>query len=252
MSKTTHWKNRSLLFLKILATIFGVLSLFTFGLLFFSSYSLVNSVSRSASDYKKKELAQTSYSVETNSVKPVLKKKNDENPDMQVTSISELHQHLATLEVAEEIEKDLNLTEVNSICEIICSPSYIDTAELKKNKMEYLVSFYRMQGSFAFEDPVFRSTLENLVALSKLYPRSLRNLIFEVNKAGSMSEIEKIALSAKLPSVLISELESIHQVYPEIKKRMSRVSAYSKLMRLCKQEGELTVVQRCHEAVALQ
>ncbi|MBC7420586.1 MAG: hypothetical protein H7328_07655 [Bdellovibrio sp.] len=224
--------------------------LLLFGVLFLASYFLVNSISHSTDELKENNRATISKNAEIQPVTPVPSAKRFEFPRMQIISIHELHQQIHYLEIAEEIERDLNSNTPISMCEVICKPSPMDNDELSENKMQYLSSFFKAQGRLAFEDPVFRNTLESVGILGRMYPKSLRKLILEMNEIGQMSEMKKISFSARLPFIFVSELKYMVEIFPKLKQRINQAKSYSKLMQSCEGENVSAIVQECYESAS--
>lgn len=200
-----------------IATIIGI---------FGTSYHLVDKVNKSGGDAKVTEASKT---------------------------LQALSQKLASFNDVDVIERDMTQLKVPPICNIICDQSAFDfrSAEgaARENPVLYLSDFYKQEGRRAFADPKFRLALETTRVYSDFFSPSTRQVIFELGQdmghIGQMSETEKIALSAKLPFMVLKVGTQFASRITDLQERASRASEMNQLRKSCDGGKVKDVVREC-------
>ncbi|MBS1970098.1 MAG: hypothetical protein JSU04_07305 [Bdellovibrionales bacterium] len=219
--------------------------------IFGSSYHLVNKMAEQG----KSELPKTPS--KKSQTKAPEDKTDKPGGDIKVTEASKtlqaLSQKLASFNDVDVIEQEMTKTAIPPICNIICDQSAFDfrAAEgaARENPVLYLSDFYKQEGRRAFADPKFRLALETTRVYSDFFSPSTRQTIFELGQdmghIGQMSETEKIALSAKLPFMVLKVGTQFASRITDLQERANRASEMNQLRKSCDGGKVKDVVREC-------
>lgn len=129
---------------------------------------------------------------------------------------------------------DLSGKNIPAICSTLCNASFMDKHRLREERTHYLVAYYKQQGPRALQDPAFLLTLDEIGFISRLFPRSLRDLLLEIEQLKqSPNESQKILLALKAETAALTEIASLGFDLDELKKSSQRLKSLRELSRSC-------------------
>jgi hypothetical protein len=169
------------------------------------------------------------------------------------TPLHELSQKLASFNAVDVIERDMANAPVPALCKILCDQSHFDfeaaQGPARENPVLYLHDFYQQERRPAFADPKFRLALETAIVYANMVSPSARQALFEVSQAashvGQMSEVEKWALSTKIPVMVLKEGTLLATLFGDLQTRASRVNEMTQLRESCTEAKAQDIVREC-------
>jgi hypothetical protein len=120
---------------------------------------------------------------------------------------------------------------------VLCKPSSFNGERLKLERTDYLVDFYRQLGRRSLEDPVFRLKLEEMSSLARLFPRSLREVLAQIEqiRQNQPQAPSQWALSIEFAVVMTKQIFSIANRMDSFKEEVQSFKEVRDLIQRCEQ-----------------
>ncbi|WP_373998944.1 hypothetical protein [Bdellovibrio bacteriovorus] len=179
-------------------------------------------------------------------------KNTDVNPNLrELTHIG--HNYVAELNLFDELASSVAQKNMPEICSVLCNPSYMDRERLTNERTQYLVHYYKNEGSRAFTDPIFRVKLEEVGLLSALFPVSFRNVLSQIEAAHAETTTQKLALAVQLQSAVIKEATSFSDRIETAKQDNEKLKILRELTRSCERglKSRKQVISECHSELGI-
>jgi hypothetical protein len=165
----------------------------------------------------------------------------NQEPQHQDPNLNDLlkigHNYSSEFAVFENLLGNIVQKPVPEFCSVLCKPSSFNGERLKLERTDYLVDFYRQLGRRSLEDPVFRLKLEEMSSLARLFPRSLREVLAQIEqiRQNQPQAPSQWALSIEFAVVMTKQIFSIANRMDSFKEEVQSFKEVRDLIQRCEQ-----------------
>jgi hypothetical protein len=162
----------------------------------------------------------------------------------------ELIRRLNMLKELDVLAEELLTSSGPHFCDIICDEGdFIARRENGEHPVEAILRFYRQEGSKSFEDPKFRIAFELTFPVRILVPRSLREILIELDhsrgRESPMTNLETAALAARFQFELIQRLLTMKTELPLLRHRNDQLKKVREIRNQCRNASAEELHPRC-------
>jgi hypothetical protein len=137
-------------------------------------------------------------------------------------------------------------SDLPALCQIICDASvYKKSDPFQKDRKLKFIEFFNKEQNRAFDDIKFRLHLELIRRTAVVYPRSLRDLLRQMEGFEMKSEFELMEIAARIP-IVITEYAFFIKTYKRSKLEKN-ISKIVQLYKQCTNENIIEIQTKCYE-----
>lgn len=152
---------------------------------------------------------------------------------------------LELLDAFDQILQTENFVSQKPLCDIICEKSRTPLQEKEDRALIMLKETFAKDPKKAFNDPGFRLNLLKIKLVTDLFPKAIRNLLFEVESTKSMTETEKYIFVAKAELAIFQFIANIKIHEKENQTQNLALTELGKLQKQCSPKTKDFVSNSC-------
>lgn len=191
-------------------------------------------------------MATENQTSDVNNVKPPDRSTEKVNTDKRDKFIQQLHLQTKL----DDLDEKLSESSAPHFCEILCDESEFKR-EPSEHPVEALLRDYEQEGARSFDDPKFRMIFESTFPVCRLFSRSTRELLFEIDqfqsRQGAITASETFMFAARFQIELIRYIWSIKAELPRLQQRNDEMKKVRALQNECNHAPAAELHQRCLE-----
>ncbi|MGE5085037.1 MAG: hypothetical protein ACM3MG_01970 [Bacillota bacterium] len=152
--------------------------------------------------------------------------------------------YLSELSTFDSLHQTLEHKQMPPVCSTLCNPVVINQGQLITERTPYLESYYKVNGTNSFKDPLFRFKLEQMSAVSKAIPTDLREVFTDILEENPKQS--KLQLALRLEAAILTALPSLPQHYETFREESNRLTLVRAWMKACRVGGNAKKIsQEC-------
>lgn len=135
------------------------------------------------------------------------------------------------------------------LCSTLCDPSYMDRERLSAERTDYLISYYKQEGSRALQDPAFRMQIAGLSFISRIFSKSLRSVLTDIDIAAKNPEVaeNKLWMALRIETLALKEMTRLAMQSDVLKREATQLDKLRELHRSCnKGVARKQIVSECN------